>query len=103
MQQHLLLSALSSFDVVTQSTHPVYPDNNGSDAHVSESSDSESVEIPMATDMPNDSLIEDSSPSTSESTSSKRSTTISPCPPPKKSKLSVFPVDESIEDKKIGS
>ena len=94
--------ALTSFDVVTQSTYPIYPNNDGSDAHVSDSSDSESVEIPIASDIPNDSLVDESSPTTSESTSCKRSTVISPFPPPKKSKVSVCPIDESIEPKKIG-
>lgn len=94
--------ALTSFDVVTQSTYPTYPNNDGSVGHVSDSSDSESVEIPIASDIPNDSFVDESSPSTSELTSRKRSSVISPCPLPKKSKVSVCPIDESIETKKIG-
>lgn len=93
--------SLTSFDVVTQSAYPTYPSNDGGDSRVSESSDSESVEIPIANDIPNDSLVDESSPCTSQSTSRKRSTVISLCPPPKKSKLSVCPIDESIEAKKI--
>ena len=62
--------ALTSFDVVTQSTYPTYH-NAGSVGHVSDSSDSESVEIPIASDIPNDRFVDESSPSTSELTSHK--------------------------------